>query len=302
MIRMFGAVLTVAGALVVLLSVPAVPVRAQQDEEIRYDEAWLEYEAAESAVRERDFSEALRRYARALEIQPSFAEAYVGIARAYRELGDLQLAERYYRRALEQRVQLQIPAQVYAIRLEIAEMYDARRGVGNDFDRRYRNELLHIIADDPTFSQNEPPRQRESMRNVLLADGVNRVIVLYRLDFPAATAAHRLYGRYLLENTTASSGIQSAEHFLFALVEIAGRAVDALIERRYDYEFTTLSDLYRTAVAFPSVLDYLEGEAFLATLRELRAALAAVPGTTTVTAIESVDREIRGIESIRSIR
>ncbi|MFP4211097.1 MAG: tetratricopeptide repeat protein [Alkalispirochaeta sp.] len=299
MIRVFGAVLSPTIILVLLLSVPAAPLRAQQEREKRYDVAWLEYEAAEAALRDRDYSEALRRYARALEIQPSFVEAYVSIARAYRELGDLQLAERYYRRALEQRSQLQIPSEVYAIRLELAAMYDARRSGGNDFDRKYRNELLHIIADDPTFSKDEPPRQREAMRDVLLNDGVNRVIILYRLDFPAATAAHRLYGRYLLEGSDSSAGIQAAEHFLFALVEIAGRAVTALIDRRYDYEFTSLADLYRTAAAFPAVLEYLDREELLTTLRELRSALASVPGDSTATAVESVDREIRAIEALQ---
>jgi tetratricopeptide (TPR) repeat protein len=262
-----------------------------------YGSAWLEYEAAEAAARNREFSVALRGYARALENRPIYPEAFVGMAQTYKQLQDYSLAERYYRRALEHVSQLQIPADRYAIYIEMAQMYDGLRGTG-EYERRYRDTLLTVIQDDPTFSGNEPPGQREAMRSVLFRDGINRVVVLYRLDFPATIEAHRLYGRYLLETPGHDEWVEAVEHFLFVVVEIAGRAVDAIIERQFDYEFTTMVDLYRTAMSYPSILNYLRSEEFIAALHDLSAALARLDTPEAQRARAGVEREIQTITNL----
>ncbi|MDA3950720.1 MAG: hypothetical protein PF508_16055 [Spirochaeta sp.] len=262
-----------------------------------YDSAWLEYEAAEAATRNREFSDALRGYARALEKRPVYPEAFVGMARTYHQLQDYTLAERYYRRALDHVSQLQIPADRYAIYIEMARMYNGLRGAG-EYERRYRDTLLTVIQDDPTFSGNEPPGQREAMRNVLFRNGINRVVVLYRLDFPAALEAHRLYGRYLLETPGHDEWVAAVEHFLFVVVEIAGRAVEAIIEREFDYEFFTMVDLYRSASAYPSVLSYLRSENFVDALRDLSAALNRLDTPDAQRARAGVEREIETIVNL----
>ena len=262
-----------------------------------YGLAWLEFEAAEAAARNREYSVALRGYARALEDRPVYPEAFVGMARTYRQLQDFTLAERYYRRALDNVSQLQIPADRYAIYMEMARMYDGLRG-SDDFERLYRNTLLTVIEDDPTFSDNEPPGQREAMRAVLFEDGINRVVVLYRLDFPAAMEAHRMYGRYLLETSEHNEWLEAVEHFLFVVVEIAGRAVEAVIEREFDYEFSTMVDLYGTVTAYPSILGYLRSEELVTALRDLSAALGRLDSPEAQQAQISVEREITAIGNL----
>lgn len=292
--RRFGTV-TVRFLVTMMLFHPAVAWTQTEDARpAQYDVAWLEYEAAEAAARERDFSEALRRYARALELRPAYPEAFVGIARTYRRLNDPILAERYYDEALERVSQLQVPDDRYAIQLEKARLFDGLRN-DRDYDRKYRNTLLTVIQDDPTFSANEPPGQREAMRRRLFADGINRVLVLYRVDFPEALEAHRLYGRYLLETRNHDEWIVASEHFLFAVVEIVGRAVDAVIEREFDYQFTTIGDLYRRAAEYPEIAAYIESEELLEALRNLQRALQLVDGVDTTVALASVAGEIEAI-------
>ncbi len=282
--------------LIALIPIPASFGQTSEgvEEERRYDRAWLELEAAARDVREGDYSAALRRYARALELRPRYPEAFVGMARIYRMQSDILLAERYYREAIASSGQLEIPDEIYAIRMELATMYDETR-INSDGDRKYQNQLLTIIEDDPTFSLNEPPEQREMMVRTLLESGLNRVIVLYRLDFPQALEAHRRYATYLLQEGPPSRRTDAVDHLLFATVEVAGRAVNAIIRREYDFEFTTLHNLYETARRYPAVVAYLRNEEFIILLEQLRYALTLHPRGQR--AVRELEGELRQITS-----
>lgn len=234
--------------------------------------AWVFFELAEEAARpdnpERNYPEALRLYARALEVQPVYPEAYAGLARVYYREGDITLARRYYELALEQAASLDIPDEEFALQLELAAMLE-QSGESRDV----RNILRRVINRDPVFSGDDGGTQRRAMRRQLYDEGLNRVLVLYRLDFPQALEAHREYARYLLEQPGADSSNQAVEHLLFAVVEIAGRAVEAIIDREFDFQFTTIADLLLTARRYPEVQRYLEETGFVDLLLQLAAAL-----------------------------
>jgi tetratricopeptide (TPR) repeat protein len=267
-------------------------------EERRYDQAWLEQEAADRDARAGDYGAALRRYARALEMKPRFPEAFVGMARIYRSQSDILLAERYYLEALRSANQLEIPDQKYAIRIELATMYDETR-LGREDLRKYRDQLLTIIEDDDVFTGTELPGQREMMFRTLLESGLNRVIVLYRLDFPQALDAHRRYARYLLEETTGSQRHDAAEHLLFSIVEVAGRAVDAVIGHEFDYQFSSVSGLYQKAQQYEPILDYLRNEGLVELLRDLHSVLTMLPDRRGASTAEEIQEELRRIEALR---
>lgn len=270
-----------AAKIIVLLVLCVSPRVATQEPQLleRYDVAWLEYEAAErlaEGANQRNDAEALRRYSRAIEMNPLFPEAYVGMARVYDGSGDDVLAERYYQRALELSQHLQVSDEKYAIRVELARMYDRRRG-DEYYDKKYANELLKIIEDDPTFSLNDPPGQREQMVTTLFSSGLNRVIVLYRLDFPASLEAHRLYATYLLDkaNPSADEVAAAIEHLLFAVVEMVGRGVNAIIDREFDYQFTTIAEMIDRTGRYRKIRDYFRTEDLVGLLRDLAIALEA---------------------------
>lgn len=268
-------------AILILFLLQCGLLHAQTENRGAYDEAWLEYEAAEQLARDHSqpqaYAEALRRYARALELQPLFPEAYVGMARVYVAVSDTVLAERYFRNALTLADQLQIPDEKYAIRMELAKLFDGFRP-DPQYDEKYRNELLFIIEDDPTFSNNDPPGQRQQMRRTLLESGIDRVIVLYRLNFPPSVRAHQLYARYLIETgePTPETAMEAIDHLLFAIVEVVGRGVEVIIDREYDYQFTTIVDFIEHAKRYDAILDYVETENLVRLLNELSGAFTLI--------------------------
>ena len=249
--------------------------------------AWVLYETAERHFRNREFSLALEMYGEALSVQPVFPEAMAGMARVHRAAGDTTLSKRYFLRALGDAHHLIIPDQEYALRLELARLYELS---GTEQDMRNRQEQLEaIVARDPIFSRTEDPQRRDAMVDLLYRNGLNRVLVLYRLDFPQSLEAHRRLGQLLLDARSPDDREQAVEHLLFAVVEIAGRAVEALIDIQFDFTFTSVENLLATASRHPDVLRYLENSRFLPVLRDLADALEAAPDN-------------RGLQQAREIR
>jgi hypothetical protein len=115
------------------------------------------------------------------------------------------------------------------------------------------------------------------MVNTLFVSGLDRVIVLYRLNFPAALEAHRLYARYLLDDgsRTADQIDEAIEHLLFAVVETVGRGVNAIIEREFDYQFTTIPEMIARTDRYREIRDYFRTEDLIGLLRDLAIALEA---------------------------
>jgi tetratricopeptide (TPR) repeat protein len=259
--------------------------------------AWISFERAEEASREgpgRDYAEALRLYSQALAAQPLYPEAHAGIARIYRTEGDITMARRHYERALEQSQALQIPDEEYALRIELAEMH-----LQTGATEAYRNALQRVINRDPVFAGIDGSRQREAMRDRLLDSGLNRVLTLYRLDFPQSLEAHRHYADYLLQQGSKEDTAVAVEHLLFAVVEIAGRAVDAIIDREFDYQFTSIADLLLTARRFPEVQRYLDESDFLGLLLQLAAALDETEAPGAPVAAGGIRRDLQAALSLQ---
>ena len=228
--------------------------------------AWLLFEQAETRFREREYGRALHLYGEALAARGVYPEAVLGIARVYRAEADTVLAVRYYRQAIEQSDQLVIPEQVFAIRMELAELLR----VSGD-PQAYRSELETIIAADPIFSRTENQWQRDAMVEALFEGGMDRVLRLYRLDFAPATEAHRRLGEYYLQD----GNPVAVEHLMFAAVEIGSRAVAALLERQFDYQFQSIPQLYEAISRYDRIREYMDEADFLPILRTLAEALRA---------------------------
>ena len=229
---------------------------------------WVLYERGERARREGRLAEALRLYSDALRVRPVYPEAQLGTARVYRAGGDRLLAERYYRRAVEQAGALAIPDEVFRIEAELA-------GLLRDGNRQ--EEALAILqrltARDPIFGRRDNLGQRDAMVALLFSGGLDRVLVLYRLNFPQALDAHTQLGDHYLSLPRPEARRLAAEHLLFASVEVMSRAIRAVIERDVDYEFTTLERFLNAARTYPEVSAYLREYELRALLLGLAVAL-----------------------------
>ena len=220
---------------------------------------WVLYDRAVRRLQpgpDQDLSLALQYFSEALERNPIYPEAYAGVARVYLAEGDILLAERYYERALAQIGSLDVPDDEYTIRMEIASLY---RDAGDE--ERYRAQLLRIAQRDPVFSV-IGPGQRTSMRERLLEGGINRVLVLYRLSFPQAGLAHFALARLPIDRGDDLVPSETIDHALFAVVQTASEAIDAVIAREPGYQFTSVADLVLTAARYPAVAEYLAEHQF----------------------------------------
>lgn len=251
------------------LLVCEVPLTAQQ--RTAEKPAWVLYQVAERHFRQREFARALEMYGEALAVQPLFPEAMVGMARVHRAAGDITLARRYYLGALEAAVHMTIPDEEYAVRLELARLL-ALSGT-DDHRRLQREQLENVVARDPVFSRTENSLHRDAMRELLYRSGLDRVLVLYRLDFPQAREAHHRMGELLLESRDPADVDLAIEHFLFAVVESAGRAINTIIEIHFDFEFSTMEEFLAMAEQYPEVRQYLRTVDFFEALSGLADAL-----------------------------
>lgn len=234
--------------------------------------AWILLEQADHAYRRRDLGRALQLYGEALADQPLLAEARLGMARVYRYQGDSLVSIRMYRQVLDQARQLQVPDDRYSIQLELADLYHELGDI--EAERRL---LREITAEDPVFRPPGGTPQRSQMIELLRTVGINRVIVLYRLDFPQALEAHRRLSRLLLERGAAADRDDALAHAMFAVVEITGRGVDAIIERDPYFQFSTIDGFLRESARYRPVQAYLENVRYMESLDLLRDAIRAHP-------------------------
>lgn len=256
-------------SLAVLIFVSAVASSVAQE---AATPGWVLYERGERARREGRLAEALRRYSEALRVRPVYPEAQLGTARVYRAGGDGLLAERYYRRAVEQAAALAIPDEVFRIESELAGLLRD----GNRQDEAIAI-LQRLTARDPIFGRRDNLGQRDAMVALLFSGGLDRVLVLYRLNFPQALDAHKQLGDYYLSFPQPEAYERAAEHLLFAVVEVTSRAIRAVIERDVGYEFATLQSFLNVARTYPEVNAYLRKYELRALLLGLAVALDEIP-------------------------
>ena len=226
--------------------------------------AWVLYELARSEMADRNFGVALQRFGEALAEQPIFPEARAGMAAVFAAEGDYLLAERYYRQSISQARQLNVPDQEVLIRHELATLL---RRQGRTAD--YRRELEAVVQRDPVFTGTHNDWQRRAMYDLLLDRGLDRVLVLYRLSHPEVTGAHLELGRWDLDQ----GDERAVEHLLFATVELVSRTVSAVINRRYNFQFTSLSELFAVVESVPNARSFVQDERLTDLLLDLADAL-----------------------------
>lgn len=261
-------------ALAGLLLVGLVTVAAQDASGTRRP-AWVLYELGAEAEREGRYAQALRHFSDALARDPSYPEALVGVGRVHAAQGDLPLAIRYYREALEQERDFAIPEQTVLVHLELEELLD-RRSLPDDEDARVAI-LADLVQRNPVYRDESGDGQRLAMRALLLNGGqrraLDRLLELYRLDYLPTLEAHRRYAAYLASQRDRSARFAELDNRLFVVVLIASRAIEALREERFDYQFTTVLDFLQRAQEYPLIVDYLDRQSFLTALRELAGTL-----------------------------
>jgi tetratricopeptide (TPR) repeat protein len=257
---------------ILLLLFCATALPAQETEP-----AWLVVERAELLLVEREFGLAIQSFRRALDLAPDDPEALFGLGRAYKAVGDLSVAEDYFARALEHRADFTVGATALLVRYERADIYRTRR----DF-ARYEAELFSIVAEDTaaedTAAEDTAAEDTAgdadglvpgNLHAVLNSRGLDRLLVLYRLDETGATRARGMLAELLVGLGRYEA---AAEHAAFAVVQSLSTLIGVALERDPTYEFSTVTDMWERVARYAHVREYLASATLLHDLYYLGAA------------------------------
>ncbi|MDR1929124.1 MAG: hypothetical protein LBQ44_00705 [Treponema sp.] len=186
----------------------------------------------------------------------SYPEAEYWIGEIYRAEGELSIALKQYQKAYEDREKLETPGFETEI---LYRMADARR-LSQEYPEM--EELLTEILKQDSLWGGESFNRGAMMRS-LENNGLNRFLVLYRHNNPAAERAHRLLGMYYYASGRHN---RAAEHLLFAFVIQSTLMIDSLIKEQYNYSFSALSALVRDASSDPELRRFMIETEYFKTL------------------------------------
>jgi tetratricopeptide (TPR) repeat protein len=213
----------------------------------RENPGWLIVERAERLLDEGEFGLAIQAYRRALQLSPGDPEAHFGLGRAYKAIGDYQVAEEHLQDALRAQADFTVADRVFLVRYERADIYRTRR----DF-ARYERELVRIIADDPPPDEIIIP---SDAHEALAEQGLDRFLVLYRLPESGSTRARGMLAELLVGLGRYD---EAAENATIAVLQAFTTLIGAEIRRDPTYEFTTVAELLERTRRSRPTRDYLE--------------------------------------------
>ena len=196
----------------------------------------------------------------------SYPEAEYWIGEVYRMEGEFGIALVQYQKAYDQRMLLEIPGFTTEILYKTAELRSLRR----EYTEMTKT-LEDILKNDTLWSRES--FNKSNMLRSLETNGVNRFLVLFRHNEPSVEKAHRIMGFYYYSNGRHD---RAAEHLLFAFLIQNSVIIDALLQSRYNYAFSSLSNLMNDIAKRSDLLDYLEETEYFKTLYYLANSLYGV--------------------------
>ncbi len=280
---------------VVLLCGLLLLVGVTADAAAQSEPAWVSYERGQQAFRAGEFGEAVRAFRRAIEHGGPYPEAEAGIGEVYLIEGSLSLAERQFRRAIQQRGALSVPEDEYRLWYRLAEVYRLQENL-----RAYELSLLEIVENDERFVADEYSGERDGYRRVIREDGLDRLLVLYRQRDDFARRAHALLGEHYLR---IGNYTRALEHLLFANLKVLTEIIELERERDPRYEFSAVGELLDRVEPQREWREYLAATGIYRSIYYLGSALYGDdPSLATPWAIWGIvaEREVAGEWALRA--
>ncbi len=214
------------------------------------DASWLLFERARYAFEQREFGEALRMFRAVKEANPDMPEVDMAIGEVFAAEGEYAIALLQYERAYERRRLLIVPDDAVEILYRMANIHKL---LGEYL--QYES-LLRTIIERVDAGYDQPPSRIEApMYRILLEDGLDKVLLLYRFDDRGAQYAQALLSRFLLyrSHRFAEASRAAAYSIVMTLSEIIAfvRTIDP------EYRYTGVEQLMYDTRRFPEVRDYL---------------------------------------------
>jgi tetratricopeptide (TPR) repeat protein len=212
----------------------------------------------------------------------NYPEAEYWIGEVYRVEGELPLALAQYNRAYSMRAVLEDPGFANSLKYRIAGIHRVRHEFGE-----MENILLMIINnEDPLwfnsnrgdenrtnvslpFAEASASFARSGMTRILLAEGIDRFLEIYRYNNGVVEQAHRQLGFFYINNGQPSA----LPHLMFAFLIQNTVIIEELRRRQFDFVYTDLETLIEEVNKNPLLLSYINEVEYFKTAYYLAAAL-----------------------------
>jgi tetratricopeptide (TPR) repeat protein len=200
-----------------------------QEVDVSGKPAWLLLEEGKEEFRDQEFGRALRYFREALSKKQVYPEARYWIGRIFEVQSELDIALQEYRKAYENRKQLYILEEKYTLLYRMAEIHKNRKAY-----KQYEETLNTILEDDRIYSSPEEASFRTAIIQNLKEEGLNRLLILYRLKSDFSLTAQTRLGLYYFANHRYP---RATRNFVFAVITIFSTCIEELRITDPEYVF-----------------------------------------------------------------
>jgi tetratricopeptide (TPR) repeat protein len=233
---------------------------------------WFYYQQCLESFRKGDFGGSMKHLKDLTDAYGESAESQHLLGRIYEQEGELDLAEKYYLRALERSGSLKVPDEKYEIRYRLANMYYQRKNY-----KKFEDTLEQILSDQSLYTEARYERIRTSYVSTLMSRGLDSLALMYRIPFDFAQEAHRELGIFYCRTGRERGALL---HLAFANLALISTLSDELKRHDPDYNYISLEDALDKCSSRSYLTDFLRRGEIFRSLYFLASALygAGVPG------------------------
>jgi tetratricopeptide (TPR) repeat protein len=226
---------------------------------------WVLYEQGTEQLSTGRYGEALRSFRAAASARHPFPEADFGIGRIFQAEGAYDLALRHYNVALQHAHVLEVPDTAFLIRYQKAEVL---RLSGDQ--EGFESMLRGIALSEPGFAEASLADRREAYLSVLRSQGLDRLLVLYRMNDGFSHRAHRDLGVHLVDTGRCRDALM---HLTFAVMKGLSTLAAEVGREEFDYTYSTAASLIAQSLERRHLTSYIDREELFRSLFYLALAL-----------------------------
>jgi hypothetical protein len=207
-----------------------------------------------------EYGDALHLFLQAQEQKRLYPEVEIAIGDIYKIQGEIILAEMQYLKAFDQKDAFEVHEDRYTALYRLVRLYKEQQ----DYIK-WAKVLDDVLREDQDYYRDRFERLYDAFLKVYLDSGIDRLLILYRLEGKHATYAHGELGEYFnrsyVETGQRADKRQLAEsaivHYLFAIVTLFTDVIEEI--RFWDprFRFTDLTTLFAHLRMRTDLHDYL---------------------------------------------
>ena len=231
------------------------------------DPAWLRIARADKLSDDGAYGLAMQLYRGALALEPANPEALFGLAKAFKAVGDYPIAEEYLQETLAAADRLFVPAMLYEVNYELADLFRVQRRFSD-----YQETLFRVIAlaDAGPVAPRTITVPGGTLQNAFLDSGLDRLLLLYRLEEDGAIRARGELCQLLVGLGRYDAAV---EYGLVAVVQQLSTLIEAVMARDPTYVYQSVRRALGAGETYPETREYLTATTLYRNLYYLGSAL-----------------------------